>query len=51
VVDPLVPDQVSGFFETAGEREREEEVYFQRLGKSLCRRRFRDTEDAPFAAY
>jgi hypothetical protein len=43
-------NQVLGFFEFQGERERGS-FLFSKACKSLCRRRFKEIEDAPLAAY
>jgi hypothetical protein len=50
VADHLVPNQVLGFFEFQGERERGR-VVFSKACKAFYRRRFKEIEDAPFAAY
>jgi hypothetical protein len=50
VADHLVPNQILGFFEFQGEREREV-FLFSRACRSSSRRRFKEIEDAPFAAY
>jgi hypothetical protein len=50
VADHLVPNQVLGFFEFFREREGKE-FLFSKACKSLYRRRFKEIEDAPFAAY
>jgi len=50
VVDHLVPNQVLGFFEFFRERDRGS-FLFSKACKSLYRRRFKEIEDAPFAAY
>jgi hypothetical protein len=50
VADHLVPNQVLGFFEFF--RKREGGSYFFSMAcKSLNRRRFKEFEDAPIAAY
>jgi hypothetical protein len=49
VADHLVPNQVLGFFEFFRERERGR-FLFSKACKSLYRRRFKEVEDAPFAA-
>jgi hypothetical protein len=48
---PLVPNQVLVFFEFFRERETGKFSIFSKACKSLFRRRFRETEDAPLAAY
>jgi hypothetical protein len=50
MADHLVPNQVLGFFEFQGERERGS-FLFSKACKSLYRRRFKKIEDAPLAAY
>jgi hypothetical protein len=50
VADHLVPNQVLGFFEFQGERERGRFLFSKACG-SLYRRRFKEFENAPFAAY
>jgi hypothetical protein len=50
VADHLIPNQVLGFFEFFRERERGKFSVFK-ICKSLYRRRFKEIEDAPFAAY
>jgi hypothetical protein len=50
VADHLVPNQILGFFVFFRERERGKVSVFKGLQK-LYRRRFKNIEDAPFAAY
>jgi hypothetical protein len=50
VVDHLVPNQVLGFFEFFRERERGKFSVFKGLQEPY-RRRFKNFEDAPLAAY
>jgi hypothetical protein len=50
VADHLIPNQVLGFFEFFREREGGS-FLFSKACESLYRRRFREFEDAPFAAY
>jgi hypothetical protein len=50
VVDHLVPNRILRLFEFQGERERGS-FLFSKACKSLYRRRFKETEDAPLAAY
>jgi hypothetical protein len=50
VADHQVPNQVLGFFEFFREREGGS-FLFSKACKSLYRRRFKEIEDAPFAAY
>jgi hypothetical protein len=50
VVDHLVPNRILRLFEFQGERERGKFFVFKGL-QSLNRRRFKEIEDAPLAAY
>jgi len=50
IADHLVPSQVLGFFEFFREK-RGGSFLFSKACKSLYRRRFKEFEDAPFAAH
>jgi hypothetical protein len=50
VADHLIPNQVLGFFEFFRE-ERGRRLLFSKAWKNLYRHRFKEIEDAPFAAY
>jgi hypothetical protein len=49
-VEHLVPNQILGFLNFR-EKERGRSFLFSKACKSLYRRRFRQSEDAPLAAY